>query len=226
VVPVKLRIAVIIGATALILCTGLVSPFAGLAGDPGHNVARVDVSWDRGYGNMEELCADADVIAVGTITAIEEVRSEVVGEDRWGPVLVWDTDFAFAVEQVLKGPANLGEVTVGQIGAHGEWELTGDLLFNPEEKYVVFLYGEEGDYATLCGPYGKFRIIEDEVFSMLYFVYPELMNYEPEEVIQYYDPSESLLFYLNIKGIDKQNFIESVLDTMLPIPLGVPDSVL
>lgn len=211
----KLRIVVIAAAVALILSTGLVSPSAGLAGDPGHNVALMDVSWARGYGSMEELCADADVIAVGTITAIEDVKSKVVGEDRWGPIVLWGTDFAFAIEEVLKGPQNLSEVVINQMGAHSEWEANGHPLFNPEEQYVVFLDGEDGRYATLSGPYGKFRIIDDEVFSMLYFVHPELINYEPEEVIEYYDPSESFMFYLNIKGIDKQTFVESVLDTMV-----------
>jgi hypothetical protein len=202
----KLRIIVIAAMVALILSTGLASPAAG----PAHRVAWADASWAGAYSTMEELCMGADIIAVGTVTAIEQVTNRTTA----GGSVLYFTDFAFTVAQALKGPGNLSEVVIHQTGAPGEWELQSDPLFNLGEQYVVFVDGEEGRYATIGGPQGRFPIIEDEVFSMLYVLYPDLMDYEPEEVAEYSDPSDWLLFYLDIKGIDKQTFADWVTDTM------------
>jgi hypothetical protein len=214
----KLRIAVVMGVVGLLLSTSVFSP----SGDPEVHTVWADASFAHAYSTIEELCGEADIIAVGTVTAIETVNEWIVGETRWGPSVLWSTDFVFTVEQVLRGPENLSGVVINQGGAQGQWEIRSDPLFKIGEQYVVFLHEpiQGGRGITLGGPQGRFRIIADEVFSMLYFVHPELMDYDPEDVAEYLNASEWLRFYLNIKGIDKQTFLAWVIDSIPVIPVS------
>lgn len=156
----------------------------------------VYVSWAKGYEGIEDLSGEADLIAVGTAKEIVEVTDEVVGAARWGPIIFYFTDFAFSVEQVLKGPQDIREVIIHQTGAAGEEEIRDDPLLECGDKYVLFLHEyETGKYYILGGPQGRFQIIENEVFSMNNIL-PGIISLHPG---------------LDIKGVEKAKFLESVI---------------
>jgi len=156
----------------------------------------VDVSWAKGYAGIEDLSAESDLIAVGTVKKIVEVTDDVVGEDRRGPIILYFTDFAFSVERVLKGPQGIREVIVHQTGAAGREEIRDDPLLECGDKCVLFLHEyETGKYYILGGPQGRFQIIDNEVFSMNNIL-PGIISLHPG---------------LDVKGMEKADFLESVI---------------
>ena len=157
------------------------------------------VSWATGYKGIEQLSAEADLIAVGTVERVIGVTGDVIGEVRWGPIMLYFTDFAFSVERALKGPQDVGEVLIHQTGAAGKMEVPDDPLLEPGDKYVVFLHEyETGKYLILGGPQGRFQIIENEVFSMNNIL-PGIGSPVPG---------------LDVKGVEKASFVESVIASM------------
>ena len=201
----KLRVTVVIAVAACLLSVILLSAF-----DGGENeVWRAEVSWAEFFETMEELCAEADLIAVGTVQEIEGVTEITTGQAPWGPVGYYLTDFVFSVEQVLKGPGNATEATICQTGASGQWEIRNDPLLRVGDEYVVFL-GElkGGGYNILGGPQGRFRIIGDEVFSMIYILRPELLD------VDLGDWESVYRFYLDVKGIEKEAFVDWVMASL------------
>jgi hypothetical protein len=185
----KSRVAIIITMVAFlaILCSAAVSM---------QNLTiELGVSWAESYANIEDLSAEADLIAVGTVKDVIGVTADVVGAARWGPVALYFTDFAFSVERVLKGPQDLREVMIHQTGAAGKQEIPDDPLLKPGDKYVLFLHEyETGKYYILGGPQGRFQIITGEVFSMNNIL-PGIVSLPPG---------------LDVKGVEKASFLESV----------------
>ncbi len=186
----KVRVAIVIAVVAFLAILCFVS--VGMqSGD-----ILVTVSWAESYSNIEDLSTEADLIAVGTVKGVVGVNSEVVGEDRWGPIILYFTDFAFYVEQVLQGPQDVGEVIIHQTGAADEYEIRDDPLLERGDRYVLFLHEyETGKYFILGGPQGRFQIIEDKVFSMNNIL-PVIISLHPG---------------LDVKGVEKANFLESVI---------------
>ena len=187
----KERVAIIISLVAFlaILCSVSV-------GGMRSGATLVEVSWAEYYASIEDLSAEADLIAVGTVKGVVEVTGDVTGEARWGPVILYFTDFAFSVEQVLKGPQNVMEVMIHQTGAAGKYEVRDDPLLEPGDKYVLFLHEyETGKYYILGGPQGRFQIIEGEVFSMNN-VLPGVVYLWPE---------------LDVQAVEKETFLGSVI---------------
>lgn len=159
-----------------------------------------EVSWAKSYANIEDLSAEADLIAVGTVKGVVGVTSDVIGEDRWGPIILYFTDFAFSVERVLKGPRDVGEVMIHQTGAADEWEIRDDPLLKPGDNYVLFLHEYETEkYFILGGPQGRFQIIANKVFSMNNILSPDIV---------------SLSMGLDVKGVGKVSFLDSVIDSI------------
>jgi hypothetical protein len=186
----KARVVMIITMVAFlaILCSASVSMQ--------NLTVEVDVSWAKGYAGIENLSAEADLIAVGTVKNIVGVTGDVVGEDRWGSIILYFTDFAFSVERVLKGPQVIREVIIHQTGAVGEYEIRDDPLLERGDKYVLFLHEyETGKYYILGGPQGRFQIIENKVFSMNNIL-PVIISLHPG---------------LDVKGVEEANFLESVI---------------
>ncbi len=186
----KMRLVMIIAMVAFlaILCSVSVSM---------QNLTfEVDVSWAKGYAGIEDLSAEADLIAVGTVKNIVGVTGDVIGEDRWGPIILYFTDYAFSVERVLKGPQDIREVVIHQTGAAGKEEIRDDPLLERGDGYVLFLHEyDTGKYYILGGPQGRFQIIENKVFSMNN-IFPVNISLHPG---------------LDVKGVEKANFLESVI---------------
>ncbi|TES84429.1 MAG: hypothetical protein E3J92_01340 [Dehalococcoidia bacterium] len=153
-----------------------------------------NVSWAEYYVDIGELCDAADLIAVGEISGVISESGEKVAEARWGGVLLYTTDFAFEIEQVLKGEG-VEEILLHQTGAAGKQEISDDPLFEQGERCVLFLREyEAGKYCVLGGPQGRFMIIDDEVFSMNRIL--------PDEAMISPD--------LDFDGVDLESFIGSV----------------
>jgi len=153
-----------------------------------------NLSWASHYQDICELCTEADLIAVGEIDRVINETSDKVAEAEWGPVIIYTTDFAFWIEQILKGK-EAKEIILHQTGAAGKEEISDDPLFKLGEKYILFLHEyEAGKYFVLGGPQGRFKIIDDKVFSMNRVL--------PDKVVL--DPG------LDVNRMDKESFINSV----------------
>jgi len=188
----KARVAIIITMVAFlaILCSVSVGGMQNLA-------IVASASWAESYASIEDLSAEADLIAVGTVKDVVGVTGDVIGENRWGPIILYFTDFAFSVEQVLKGPQDLREVMIHQTGAADKWEIRDDPLLKPGDKYVLFLHEyETGKYYILGGPQGRFQIIAGEVFSMNNILSPDIVSWSTG---------------LDVKGVEKASFLGSVI---------------
>jgi hypothetical protein len=188
----KARVAIIITVVVLLSYVTVCAVSAGMQG-----VSPYYVSWAEFYASINDLSTEADLIAVGTVKDIVGVTSDVIGNPRWGPDILYFTDFAFSVEQVLKGPQDVGKVIIHQTGAAGKREIWDDPLLKPGDEYVLFLHEyETGKYFILGGPQGRFQIIEGEVFSMNNILSPGIVSLPPG---------------LDVKGMDEASFLESVI---------------
>lgn len=189
--------------------------------------------WDA-TETMEELCELVDLIVVGTVQGTvavheaslfemmsEEVRREVearyeemrtLGRQVPAVPAFHFTDSLLSVEHVLKGSESLSEVVIRQRGEPGD-QLDEDPLLNVGDRYVLFLHVSEG-VATMYpfGPYARYRVVGDDVFSMAYIVYPELLR---RDLSEYYD--EPYGFHLRARGMEQQTFLDWVIDSIPPV---------
>jgi hypothetical protein len=159
----------------------------------------IDASWAQSYGSIDELIADSfvNLIAVGEIDSVIEVTKKKEAENSRGPVYVYSTDFSFRIDRVLKGP-DTKQVSIHQTGAEGEGEIDQDPLFKPGERSVLFLHEyAPGKYYVVGGPAGRYRIVDDKVYSMNYVLPPRT-----------YFPNAGL----DTNGILRTDFIQSVIE--------------
>lgn len=192
----KARVAIMITLVAFlaILCSVSIGGM-----QSGAMLGEAGASWAESYASIEHLSAVADLIAVGTVKGVVEVTGDVIGEDRRGPRILYFTDSAFSVEQVLKGPQDVREVLIHQTGAAGKYEIRDAPLLKRGDKYVLFLHEyETGKCSILGGPQGRFQIIEGEVFSM--------DNILPGVV--FLSPG------LAVQAVEKESFLESVIGSI------------
>jgi hypothetical protein len=116
-------------------------------------------SYGMSFDNFAELFAASDMVALGVIDRIIEVLPQK-GH-------LYFTRFAFRTERVFKGEA-LGEVVLsitGNSDIPGS-DLEEDPLFSVGERYVLFLHEfADGLYYSL-GPWGRYKIIDNEVYSI------------------------------------------------------------
>ncbi|MBE0481460.1 MAG: hypothetical protein IBX68_10840 [Dehalococcoidia bacterium] len=116
------------------------------------------VSWARAYGGFEDLGGSADLIVLGTVG--KAIAEEEAFEG------VYFTVFSFDVHEVLKGK-EVQVILIDQTGAVGKQELRDDPLLYPGDRYILFLREWEPDrYFVLGGPQGRFRVIDERVYSM------------------------------------------------------------
>jgi hypothetical protein len=181
----------------VVSCSAPVSPQNGSGEQSTKSIQHVSqVSWAHFYATIKDLSAEADLIVVGRVKGVVEETSDVVGEARWEPVILYFTDFIFSVEQVLKGHENVREVVIHQTGAVGKDEIRDDPLLEPGDSYVLFMHEyETGRYFILGGPQGRFQIIGDKVFSMNN-VLPGIVFLAPD---------------LDVRGVEKEIFVKSVI---------------
>lgn len=133
----------------------------------GQSSSELSASWAYAYLSIQDLHAAADLVAVGTIDKVLSEQPEGLGKETKGFVL-YGTDFAFDVEEVLKGKTEAQQISIHQTGASAkQQQINDDPLMAPGEQYVLFLQKyEAGKYFILGGPQGRFKISDDSVYSM------------------------------------------------------------
>ncbi|MDD5190496.1 MAG: hypothetical protein PHE50_05575 [Dehalococcoidales bacterium] len=126
--------------------------------------AAVSVDWDYHYSDLKTLCGSADLIAMGTISKTVQIVKEQVS--------LYSTRSAFQIETILKGEAGK-EVIVTQIGTPEmpNYDPAEDPLFKPGEKYILFLKNNPSGIYSGFGPWGRYKIIDNQVFSMNNFLF-------------------------------------------------------
>ena len=136
----------------------------------GNTTGVIHVDYIKYYENIEELAADADLIAVGTIDqTIEVVPDEATGDTGDPRARTYLTRSSFRVERVIKGSA-AEEIVISQMGAIGWAEEYGNPIFEPGENCFLFLRDSPEGIYYLINPLGRYRINEGNVYSMNYIL--------------------------------------------------------
>lgn len=121
----------------------------------------VEASWVRGYRTIDELCANKEiqVIAIGKVHRVVEV----INENNY----LYTTRFAFRIENLLKGD-NLKEIIVSQIGSpdNSGFQFRDDPLFDVGKRYLLFLKKNDNNIYFTPGPWGRYQIIDNKVYSL------------------------------------------------------------
>jgi hypothetical protein len=116
-------------------------------------------SYPTAFNNFAELCAASDIVALGEVERVIEVLPQHGS--------LFFTRFSFRIEKVFKGDSN-AEVTLSITGnpeSPGS-NLEEDPLFSVGERYLLFLHEfDDGLYYSL-GPWGRFQIVDNRVYSI------------------------------------------------------------
>ena len=153
------------------------------------------VDYPKGYYSISELSADAMLIAVGRID-----RTVEVGPDEATHGGLSYTKSAFRLDKVLKGKATR-EVIVVQGGAIGQAEDVASPVFRPGERCVLFLKTTtEGETYYVLGPWGRYRIVDNKVYSMNYVVKNR----------GYYEAPPGL----NFNGVELDTFVKNITELL------------
>jgi len=164
-------------------------------------------SWATNYEDMEELCNLADLIVVGTVDRIIEVVPT-----EWGHGMIYDARSAFRVETVLKGKADREIVLTHMALASPDGWIEGMVEDPPPqagEKWVFFLsITESGEYNNF-GPWGRYKITDDKVYSMNRVLGSNNSYYEEK---------------LDFNGVNLSTFIGIVKETLDSIILTLTDN--
>ncbi|MFC1976710.1 hypothetical protein ACFLWS_00345 [Chloroflexota bacterium] len=116
-----------------------------------------------GFDNLSDLTAFSDMIAVVVID-----RTVSVEQQYKTP---YSTQWALRVEKVLKGP-QFGQLLISQMGSSDVpgSDPSDDPLFLPGERYLLFLREyAPGKYGSF-GPWGRYLIWNDKVYSMNHII--------------------------------------------------------
>ena len=120
-------------------------------------------SYAFGFDNLSELTAFSDMIAAVVVDRAVSVEQQYK--------ILYSTQWALRVEKVLKGPP-LGQLSLSQMGSPvvpGS-DPSDDPLFLPGERYMLFLREyAPGKYGTF-GPWGRYLIWDDKVYSMNHII--------------------------------------------------------
>ena len=129
----------------------------------------ISISWADGAPDMQGLFTTADAVVVGKIGKVIDETNELLGESRFGKNYMYYTDFEFIIEANLKAEVKNNSIIIHQIGKAGTQELEDDPLFQSGDSYVLFLREyKPGNYTVLGGPQGKFKIVNDKIYSLNY----------------------------------------------------------
>jgi|WetSurMetagenome_2_1015567.scaffolds.fasta_scaffold184733_2 hypothetical protein len=159
------------------------------------NKSSFSAMWASNYNSINELYSDTEVglVAIGTISNVIGVFPLTTAEKENQPILSF-TDFAFKIEASLKGSTNK-EIIIRQTGSYSSGQLVDDPIFKLDEQYILFLHEfEPGKYFVKGGPQGRYKIINDKIYSMNYLL-SEKVYQAPQG--------------LDIEGINKHVFIET-----------------
>ncbi|BAU28940.1 hypothetical protein DFP93_103213 [Aneurinibacillus soli] len=126
-----------------------------------------DASWSYGYGNIDELIQQSDLVALVTIG--EKTKEWSIGN-------IPKTDFEAVVKKPyinsIKGQKIYITQTAGITELNGEkvnFELGDDPVVQPGEEYVIFAReNDKGTYTILGGSQGKLKNINGKLHAMKY----------------------------------------------------------
>lgn len=173
---------VAISTFGAISCNNEVAPVDQIQLDE-DEVGNWGVSWVMGYKTFDGLLADKDMdlIAVGVIDRVIEV-TEVERSKR---VTTYRTAFAFKIETLLMGE-EAKEVVVYQSGSPDvpSSAFSDDPIFKVGERHLLFLKENVHDSYSSIGPWGRYKIVNNKVYSLNY-VLPSDRNYKPEETLDF-----------------------------------------
>jgi hypothetical protein len=130
---------------------------------------KISVSWADGAPDMQGLFTTSNAVVVGKIGKVVDETNELLGESRFGKNYMYYTDFEFIIEANLKAEVKNNSIIIHQIGKAGTQELEDDPLFQSGDSYVLFLREyKPGNYTILGGPQGRFKIVNDKIYSLNY----------------------------------------------------------
>jgi hypothetical protein len=130
---------------------------------------KISVSWADGASDMQGLFTTADAVVVGKIGKVVDETNKLLGEPAWGKDYLYYSDFEFIIESNLKAEVKNNSIIIHQIGKAGTQELEDDPLFQSGDSYVLFLREyKPGNYTVLGGPQGRFKIVNDKIYSLNY----------------------------------------------------------
>lgn len=122
----------------------------------------VEASWTKGYHNLDAMCKDDAIllIATGKIDRIIKVTND--------NNYLYTTQFAFKIDNLLKGNKETKEIIVNQIGSPdgSGFQFSDDPLFNVGENYLLFLRSNDNIHYFLPGPWGRYQIIDGKTYSL------------------------------------------------------------
>jgi hypothetical protein len=162
-------------------------------------------SWVSNFNDMSELCNSSDVIVVGTVDRVIEVVP-----DKNSRGMLYNATSAFRIEKVLKG--KIGKeimlTKIARADANGWVEgKAEDPPFEAGEKWVLFLNADMS-YQNL-GPWGRYKIIDDKIYSMNRVIGNDIGYYEEK---------------LDFNGMGLSEFIGSVNETLDSVVFTFTDS--
>jgi len=162
-------------------------------------------SWVSGFEDLGELCNSSDVIVLGTVDRVIEVVP-----DEYGHGMLYDARSAFRIDNVLKGKIG-NEIVLSKMALAGEngWlqGMAEDPPFESGERWVLFL-SSDLSYHNL-GPWGRYKIIDDKVYSM-------------NRLVASYDAYGE--GNLDFNGVDLSTFIANINETLDSVVLTITDS--
>jgi hypothetical protein len=166
-------------------------------------------SWASSWENLGELCNTSDLIVVGTVDrVIEMVRAE------WGPDFVYDARSAFKIDSVLKGKTGK-EIVLSHMALaipNGWMEgMAEDPPVEAGERWVFFLRRTDSGTYSNMGPWGRYKIIDDKVYSM-------------NRVMGDNDAYIAAGGELDFNGVDLTDFIDRVTRTLDSVVLTFNDA--
>ena len=152
-----------------------------------------------GYKDFDGLFTDKDMdlIAVGKIDRVIQVTK--LEESK--RVDTYRTAFAFKIETLFMGE-EAKEVVVYQLGSPAvpTSGLEDDPVFKVGERHLLFLKKNIHDTYSTIGPAGRYKIVNDKVYSLNY-VLPDDTNYTAPESMDF-------------NGIDLSTFTELILEKL------------
>jgi len=217
------------------ICLGLVtssmlglitSSMLGLATTEPSGVGVTSVSYAFVYKSFKEAYENADLVIVGTVTKVEyylKPDSEQEIETSLGTIIP-STPITFSwlkVDSLIKGDNVIETVLVMQFGGKGYLDIP---VFIPEdpplivgEKVLLFLIKNpftikyESEEHVYYGPFGRFEIIDNRVFSAMYGLPQNVLG----RSVMSRDSAKNLLAstdYSQINGVPLDIFIQLLND--------------
>jgi hypothetical protein len=155
----KLLIVIMASVGLLLMPVSCASTQAPL---PQKNGGGGEASWAFGFDNLTDLSVYSDVIIIGVVDRVVEIKPATQGRHT-----DYMTRWALRVEKVMKGKETK-ELVINQSGSPDlpGSDISDDPLFLPGERYLLFLRETTDGTYFKFGPWGRYLIWDNKVYSM------------------------------------------------------------